>query len=100
MSFEVNYELTAPIFNIQSFCIHDGPGIRSTVFVKGCPLRCLWCANPESNSAKPELMTYAVKCTGCGRCLSACPRAAISIGPSTDGKKMVAITDRERCVNC
>ena len=100
MSFEVNYELTAPIFNIQSFCIHDGPGIRSTVFVKGCPLRCLWCANPESNSAKPELMTYAVKCTGCGRCLSACPRAAISIGPSADGKKVVALTDRNLCVNC
>ena len=100
MPFEVNYALTAPIFNIQSFCIHDGPGIRSTVFVKGCPLRCLWCANPESNAAKPELMTYAAKCTGCGRCLSACPRGAIRIGPSADGKKMVALTDRSICVNC
>ena len=100
MHFQVNYELTAPIFNIQSFCIHDGPGIRSTVFVKGCPLRCLWCANPESNSSKPELMTYASKCTGCGRCVAACARGAIAIGPSADGKKMIAITDRSRCINC
>ena len=100
MSFTIDYEKTAPIFNIQSFCIHDGPGIRSTVFVKGCPLRCLWCANPESNAAYPELMTYANKCTGCGRCVPACGKGAITIGPSPDGKKMIAVTDRTKCVNC
>lgn len=98
MSFEIDYELTAPVFNIQSFCIHDGPGIRSTVFVKGCPLRCLWCANPESNSARPELMTFANKCTGCGACVPACPHGAISLGEK-DGK-VVALTDRKKCVNC
>ena len=58
-----NYmDLTAPVFNIQSYSIHDGPGIRVTVFVKGCPLRCRWCANPESNLARPQLMFYAAKC--------------------------------------
>lgn len=100
MSFEIDYSLTAPVFNIQPFCIHDGPGIRSTVFVKGCPLRCIWCANPESNAAYPELMTFAVKCTGCGTCVPVCPNGAISIGPDNSGTKMIALTDRGKCTNC
>ena len=90
--------ITAPVFNIQSYSIHDGPGIRVTVFVKGCPLRCLWCANPESNLAKPQLMTYAGKCTGCGSCVDACAEQAISIGPMHD--RTVALTDRARCIDC
>jgi len=98
MDFTIDYEVTAPIFNIQSYSIHDGPGIRTTVFVKGCPLRCLWCANPESNAAYPELMTYASKCTGCGACVSACPQGAISIGPY--GDRFAAVTQRDKCVNC
>jgi pyruvate formate lyase activating enzyme len=92
-------QLTAPVFNVQTYSIHDGPGIRVTVFLKGCPLRCLWCANPESNLATPQLMTYGTKCTGCGRCLMQCPKNAISIGPDKNGK-MIAVTDRARCVNC
>lgn len=56
------------IFNIQKFCVNDGPGIRTTVFLKGCPLKCAWCHNPESQSVKSEIMFYADKCTGCGRC--------------------------------
>ena len=98
MSFSIDYEVTAPVFNIQSYSIHDGPGIRTTVFVKGCPLRCIWCANPESNAAYPELMTYSSKCTGCGSCVPACPKGAISIQPHED--KYIAITDRTKCVNC
>lgn len=94
-----NYmEESAPIFNIQSYSIHDGPGIRVTVFIKGCPLRCLWCANPESNLSRPQLMTYASKCTGCGRCLSACPAQAVSIR-GKDGK-MAALTNRTLCTEC
>ena len=91
-------ELTAPVFNVQTYSIHDGPGIRVTVFVKGCPLRCRWCANPESNLARPQLMTYAAKCTACGRCVAACPQKAVSIGTLHD--KPCAITDRELCVEC
>ena len=92
-------QLTAPVFNVQTYSIHDGPGIRVTVFLKGCPLRCLWCANPESNLATPQLMTYGTKCTGCGRCVPVCPNGAISVGPNKDGK-MIAITDRSRCIDC
>lgn len=58
------------IFNIQKFCVNDGPGIRTTVFLKGCPLRCLWCHNPESQAKEKEIMFYADKCSGCGRCRS------------------------------
>ena len=56
------------IFNIQKFCLNDGPGIRTTVFFKGCPLRCAWCHNPESQNHSKEIMYYADKCKGCGEC--------------------------------
>lgn len=56
------------IFNIQKFCTSDGPGIRTTVFLKGCPLSCVWCHNPESQSPRRELLVYPHKCVGCGRC--------------------------------
>ena len=95
---KANRQLTAPVFNIQSYSIHDGPGIRVTVFVKGCPLRCIWCANPESNLAKPQLMTYGTKCTGCGRCVAACPNGAISLREA-DGK-LREFTDRTLCRDC
>lgn len=65
------------IFDIQKFCIHDGPGIRTVVFLKGCPLHCTWCHNPESKSAKPELLRTAHTCIGCGACAQACPTEAI-----------------------
>lgn len=61
------------IFDIQRFCIHDGPGIRTTVFFKGCPLRCKWCSNPESQSSKPEFMFNKDRCMGCGTCKQVCP---------------------------
>ena len=56
------------VFNIQRFCVNDGPGIRTTVFLKGCPLSCVWCHNPESQRFEPEILFYNDKCTGCGRC--------------------------------
>ncbi len=91
-------DLTAPVFNIQSYSIHDGPGIRVTVFLKGCPLRCKWCANPESNLARAQLMFYAAKCTACGKCIDACPQKAIL--PGMKNGKPVALTLREKCVDC
>jgi pyruvate formate lyase activating enzyme len=61
------------VFNIQRFSINDGPGIRTCVFLKGCPLDCLWCHNPESKSFKPELSFTESKCTGCRKCIKICP---------------------------
>ena len=65
---------TGVIFDIQKFSVHDGPGIRTTVFLKGCPLRCVWCHNPESWSRQPQILFAAEKCTGCRRCADACPK--------------------------
>lgn len=70
--------LKATIFNIQRFSIHDGPGIRTLIFMKGCPLRCIWCSNPESQSAAPELVFYSEKCIKLNRCMQVCPTHAIS----------------------
>jgi len=67
------------IFNVQPYSIHDGPGIRTTVFMKGCPLMCLWCQNPESQALLPEIFFDRGKCTGCGKCVEVCPEGAIEI---------------------
>ena len=82
------------IFNIQRYGIHDGPGIRTTVFFKGCPLKCLWCANPESQNPFPELAYNDSLCTGCGKCLEACQVDAITLRD-----KGVEI-NRKTCTNC
>jgi pyruvate formate lyase activating enzyme len=67
---------SAVVFDIQRFSVHDGPGIRTIVFFKGCPLRCAWCSNPESQSSQPELVFMANRCTGCGSCVAACQSGA------------------------
>lgn len=64
------------VFDVQRFSIHDGPGIRTTVFLKGCPLTCPWCQNPESTRPEPQLMLYRDLCIGCGGCTSVCPELA------------------------
>lgn len=61
------------VFNVQRFSIHDGPGIRTTVFFKGCPLNCLWCHNPESQAYQAQVIFYAERCAACGRCKQVCP---------------------------
>ena len=65
--------LSGIIFDIQHFCTHDGPGVRTTVFLKGCPLRCVWCHNPESQSFRPEPLYHSAKCASCNACEDACP---------------------------
>jgi len=85
------------IFNIQGFSLHDGPGIRTTVFLKGCPLQCKWCSNPESIRPDPEIMSYPLKCVGCGRCAESCPKNAITI---KDGKSVIDWDKCDRCLEC
>lgn len=82
------------IFNIQRFSTHDGPGVRTVVFIKGCPLRCRWCQNPESQSALPVLMYRKESCVGCGFCQKACPEGAAAV---INGVSQI---NRVRCTNC
>lgn len=86
---------TGIIFDIQRFSLHDGPGIRTTVFFKGCPLRCLWCHNPESINSDIELAFYPHKCINCGSCILACPTGALQ-NDDLKGKKY----DGEICQRC
>jgi len=81
-------------FNVQRFSTEDGPGIRTTVFFKGCPLRCAWCHNPEGLSPHPELMWYDARCIGVRDCLSVCPENALELTP--DGIRI----DRAKCTAC
>ena len=82
------------IFNIQRFSLHDGPGIRTTIFFKGCPLSCLWCQNPEGLSSNIEIFQYSAKCIGCKSCLNKCPEGAISFNAQE------AVIDRNSCKLC
>lgn len=82
------------IFDIKRFAVHDGDGIRTTVFFKGCPLKCVWCHNPEGIDFKPQLAFYANKCICCGECAKICPQNAHSI------KNGVHLFDRENCLSC
>ena len=83
------------VFNIQKFSIHDGPGIRTTVFLKGCPLRCKWCANPESQLSQVQILYDKEKCAHCGTCTHVCPNQAISMGDDS----YVGI-DPSKCAGC
>jgi pyruvate formate lyase activating enzyme len=82
------------IFNIQRYSLHDGPGLRTTIFLKGCPLRCLWCSNPESQNPFPEIMFSEKKCKQCGECIPICPNNALHKGDHT------LIINREVCNSC
>lgn len=83
------------IFDIRKYSIHDGPGVRTTVFFKGCPLACRWCCNPESQGGRPELVWVRERCLGCGLCLEACPRGALRT--AAGGAREI---DRQRCDGC
>jgi len=84
-------DVSGVVFNIQHYSIHDGPGIRTTVFLNGCPLKCFWCQNPESQNLKPVLFFNVGRCTGCGTCVDACPEDTIMISDNRSA------TDRKRC---
>jgi len=86
--------MTGRIFDIQRFSVHDGPGIRTTVFLAGCNLRCFWCHNPESFERAGRLQFVESKCVGCGKCFAACPRRRHTL---TDGRHLIG---REDCAVC
>ncbi len=90
-------QVTGTVFNIQKFSVHDGEGIRTMVFLKGCPLRCLWCSNPESQNVAPEHAFNPSRCLTaqvCGRCLKACPTGALRL------MEGVILHDRSLCTEC
>lgn len=82
------------VFDVRRFSVHDGPGIRSTVFLKGCPLSCWWCHNPESQHSQPQVFYRPTRCIQCGRCVEACPQGAIA-DPQDGGE-----TDPALCIQC
>lgn len=88
------------IFDIQRFSIHDGPGIRTTVFLKGCPLHCLWCHNPEGISPSPAISFLSEKCMACGECVRTCPNGAHQFQAGDNGAASTHAYDRERCEAC
>lgn len=100
----VSVEHTAPseraglVFNIQRFAVHDGPGVRTTVFLKGCPLACQWCHNPESRSRLTELSVHAARCIQCASCLGVCPHDAVA--RREDGTYSVDPMQCARCGEC
>lgn len=85
---------TAMVFDIQRYSLHDGPGIRTMIFLKGCPLKCLWCCNPESQQTYQETEFYKDLCVGCGACQEACGCSAISMGSAENR------IDKSKCRNC
>lgn len=91
----INKSKSGYVFNIQQFSVHDGPGIRTIVFLKGCPLHCPWCSNPESQSTAPELAWSSSKCMGCHLCMATCPQKVITQGNNGEIK-----INRDLCQKC
>lgn len=90
---KMSIDTTLRVTEIQRFCMHDGPGVRTTVFLKGCPLRCAWCHNPETQRSGAELLFYANKCLACGECVQVCPRGVHTICERHT-------VDRNPCIAC
>jgi pyruvate formate lyase activating enzyme len=90
---KVDFEMEGVLFNIQRYSLHDGPGIRTIPFLKGCPLSCKWCSNPESQCPQPELIFKKNDCVQCGKCIDVCPQRSISVNNPH-------FIDRNTCIQC
>lgn len=90
--------MKAIIENIQHFSLHDGPGTRTTIFFKGCPLKCLWCSNPTTQNIKKELIYKKTSCVRCGRCITVCRQNALSM--KQEGEEQFVFIDRNSCITC
>ena len=89
----VNYKAEGIVTDIQRFSVHDGPGIRTIVFLKGCPLSCIWCCNPETQTTDPVILVPNDRCIHCGKCVAVCRQQAPSL--SLKGR-----IDRSKCIGC
>lgn len=92
-------ELRAMVFDIQGYAVQDGPGVRTTIFLKGCPLRCLWCSNPESQRGNSDVLYIRTKCIRCHRCMDICQKGAISYQKELEREGFTTI-NHEICASC
>jgi len=99
-----DHELRGLVFDIQGYSVHDGPGCRTLVFMKGCPLHCEWCSNPEGMRTRQDVLFRNMKCTnrrhGCTRCIEACPHGAIQLNPHESDEAQQLLIDRSLCNHC
>jgi len=94
-------QITLKVFDIQGYSVHDGPGIRQTIFMQGCPLKCIWCHSPESQDFNSKIIWLSAKCIGCLKCIAACTVGARTvIMPESEDERLRIVCDWDKCTHC